>query len=142
MTRLLDMGVEAFLIASSLEGVLAQRLVRLICPACKAEFPVTGVIREQIEALGGRPIEGVYYRGRGCEECRGTGCRRRTGIFELLALSSELKEMILQKRSNAELKTVAQRGMITMHQDALQKAAAGVISLEEILRVSSGDLQE
>jgi type II secretory ATPase GspE/PulE/Tfp pilus assembly ATPase PilB-like protein len=142
VTRLLDMGVEAFLIASSLEGVLAQRLVRLICPACKAEYPVTGIIREQIEALGGRAIEGLYYKGRGCEECRGTGCRGRTGIFELLALSSELKEMILQKRSNAELKTVAQRGMTTMHQDALCKAAEGLISIEEILRVSSGDLQE
>jgi type II secretory ATPase GspE/PulE/Tfp pilus assembly ATPase PilB-like protein len=142
VTRLLDMGVEAFLIASSLEGVLAQRLVRLICPACKAEHPVTGAIRNQVEALGGRRIEGEFYKGQGCEECRGTGCRGRTGIFELLALTPELKEMILQKRSNAELKTVAQRSMITMHQDALQKAAAGLISLEEILRVSSGDLQE
>jgi len=142
VTRLLDMGVEAFLIASSLEGVLAQRLVRLICPACKTEHTITGVLREQVEALGGRRIEGVFYKGRGCEECRGTGCRGRTGIFELLSLTPELKEMILQKRSNAELKTVAQRSMITMHQDALQKAAAGLISLEEILRVSSGDLQE
>jgi type II secretory ATPase GspE/PulE/Tfp pilus assembly ATPase PilB-like protein len=142
VTRLLDMGVEAFLIASSLEGVLAQRLVRIICPACKVEYPVTGIIRDQVEALGGRAISGTFYQGQGCEECRGTGCRGRTGIFELLSLTPELKEMILQKRSNAELKTVAQRSMITMHQDALQKAAAGIISLEEILRVSSGDLQE
>ena len=142
VTRLLDMGVEAFLIASSLEGVLAQRLVRLICPACKAEQEVPATLREQVEALGGRRIEGAFFKGRGCDECRGTGCRGRTGIFELLALTPELKEMILQKRSNAELKNVAQRGMITMHQDALQKAAAGLISLEEILRVSSGDLQE
>jgi len=142
VTRLLDMGVEAFLIASSLEGVLAQRLVRLICPACKEVAAVPDLIREQVEALGGRRIEGVFYQGRGCEECRGTGCRGRVGIFELLAMSAELKEMILHKRSNAELKTVAQRTMLTMHQDALQKAAAALISLEEILRVSSGDLAE
>ena len=142
VTRLIDMGVEAFLIASSLEGVLAQRLVRLICPACKVELPITSALRSKIETLGGRTLEGVYYKGAGCENCRGTGCRGRIGIFELLALTTELKEMILQKRSNAELKMVAQRSMMTMHQDALQKAAAGIISLEEILRVSSGDLQE
>ncbi len=142
VTRLLDMGIEAFLIASSLEGVLAQRLVRKICPVCRVETPVPPLLREKIEALSGRPIDGVFYTGKGCEECRNTGYRGRLGIFELLSLTPELKEMILQKRSNAELKTTAQRGMITMHQDALQKAAAGVTSIEEILRVSSGDLQE
>jgi type II secretory ATPase GspE/PulE/Tfp pilus assembly ATPase PilB-like protein len=142
VTRLLDMGVEAFLIASSLEGVLAQRLVRKICPNCRIETIVAPVVRDKIEALGGRKIEGVAYSGKGCEECRNTGYRGRIGIFELLSLTPELKEMILQKRSNAELKSTAQKGMVTMHQDALQKAAAGITSLEEILRVSSGDLQE
>ena len=142
VTRLLDMGVEAFLIASSLEGVLAQHLVRKICPSCHAENSVASAMREKIEALSGRKIEGAFFTGQGCEECRHTGYRGRGGIFELLALTPDLKEMILQKRSNAELKATAQRGMMTMHQDALQKAAAGLTSLEEILRVSSGDLQE
>jgi type II secretory ATPase GspE/PulE/Tfp pilus assembly ATPase PilB-like protein len=99
-------------------------------------------MRDKIEALSGRRIEGIFYTGKGCEECRNTGYRGRIGIFELLALTPELKEMILQKRSNAELKATAQKNMMTMHQDALQKAAAGITSLEEILRVSSGDLQE
>jgi type IV pilus assembly protein PilB len=142
VTRLLDMGVEAFLIASSLEGVLAQRLVRKICPSCRVESPVASGVRDKIEALSGRKIEGVFYSGKGCEECRNTGYRGRIGIFELLSLTPELKEMILQKRSNAELKSTAQKGMMTMHQDALKKAADGITSLEEILRVSSGDLQE
>jgi type II secretory ATPase GspE/PulE/Tfp pilus assembly ATPase PilB-like protein len=142
VTRLIDMGVEAFLISSALEGVLAQRLVRRICPACSAEYPVTPAIRSQIESLGNRKIEGVFYRGIGCEECRGTGYRGRVGIFELLPVTVEMRELILQKRSNAELKTLAQKTMMTMHQDALQKAAAGMTSLEEILRVSSGDLLE
>ncbi len=142
VTRLLDMGVEAFLIASSLEGVLAQRLVRLICPACKEASAVSGIVLDQVTALGSRRVEGPFYQGRGCDECRGTGCRGRIGIFELLTMSAELKEMILHKRSNAELKALAQRTMMTMHQDALQKAAAGLISLPEILRVSSGDLTE
>jgi type II secretory ATPase GspE/PulE/Tfp pilus assembly ATPase PilB-like protein len=142
VTRLLDMGVEAFLIASSLEGVLAQRLVRKICPSCRVESPVASVMRDKIETLSGRKIEGAFYMGKGCDGCRNTGYRGRIGIFELLSLTPELKEMILQKRSNAELKSTAQKGMVTMHQDALQKASAGITSLEEILRVSSGDLQE
>ena len=142
VTRLLDMGVEAFLISSSLEGVLAQRLVRRICPHCKTEWPVVPAVRDRMEKMGGGRVEGVFYHGRGCDECRGTGYRGRIGIFELLAINTEMKELILQKRSNAELKTTAQKTMMTMHQDALQKAAAGVTSLEEILRVSSGDLLE
>jgi len=142
VTRLIDMGVEAFLISSALEGVLAQRLVRRICAGCRSDAPVTATIRDQIEALGGGQIEGRFYRGAGCEECRGTGYRGRIGIFELLPITSELRELILQKRSNAQLKAAAQKTMLTMHQDALQKAAAGMTSLEEILRVSSGDLLE
>jgi type II secretory ATPase GspE/PulE/Tfp pilus assembly ATPase PilB-like protein len=136
------MGVEAFLISSSLEGVLAQRLVRRLCPRCKTETPVSPAILDRISILGGRPVEGVFYHGAGCEECRGTGYRGRIGIFELLAIGPEMRDLILQKRSNAELKVAAQKTMMTMHQDALQKAAAGTTSLEEILRVSSGDLLE
>jgi len=142
VTRLLDMGVEAFLIASSLEGVLAQRLVRRICSHCKGAAPVAPAIRERLAMLGAGRVQGTFYAGGGCEECRGTGYRGRIGIFELLAIDTEIKEMILQKRSNAELKAAAQRGMLTMHQDAIRKAVAGMTSLEEILRVSSGDLLE
>src|SRR5262245_5395642 len=142
VTRLLDMGVEAFLISSSLEGVLAQRLVRRICPQCRVESPVPPIVREKLEAIGARVLQGRFYRGSGCEECRNTGYRGRIGIFELLPISAELRELILQKRSNAELKAVAHKTMITMHQDALQKAAEGITSLDEILRVSSGDLLE
>ena len=142
VTRLIDMGVEAFLISSALEGVLAQRLVRKICTHCRTQTTVTPALRDQIEALGGRKIEGTLYRGTGCEECRDTGYRGRIGIFELLAITTELRELILQKRSNAELKATAQKTMMTMHQDALHKAASGMTTLEEILRVSSGDLLE
>ena len=142
VTRLLDMGVEAFLISSSLEGVLAQRLVRRICAECRIETPVPAALGHKMEALSARRLEGVFFTGKGCEECRGTGYRGRVGIFELLPVSPELRELILQKRSSAEIKGVAQSTMITMHQDALLKAAAGVTTLEEILRVSSGDLLE
>jgi len=142
VTRLIDMGVEPFLISSSLEGVLAQRLVRRICPQCRAPRTVEAALRDQLEAISGGKIEGVFYAGAGCDECRGTGYRGRIGIFELLPITNELRELILQRRSNAELKATAQKTMTTMHQDALQKAAAGMTSLDEILRVSSGDLLE
>src|SRR5213083_1248602 len=142
VTRLLDMGVEAFLISSSLDGVLAQRLVRRICLHCREEWTVPTTVRQKLQALGAEQIDRQYYRGVGCEQCRGTGYRGRIGIFELLPISPELRELILQKKSNAELKTVAQKTMLTMHQDALQKAAEGITSLEEIIRVSSGDLLE
>ena len=99
-------------------------------------------MRDQLEAISGKKIEGVVYGGTGCDECRGTGYRGRIGIFELLPITNELRESILQRRSNADLKNIAQKTMVTMHQDALQKAAAGVTSLDEILRVSSGDLLE
>jgi type IV pilus assembly protein PilB len=140
VTRLIDMGVEAFLISSSLEGVLAQRLVRRICSSCRIETEVAPTLRTKIQALAADNLSGTFYRGAGCEECRGTGYRGRIGIFELLAINPELRELILQRKSSAELKASAQKTMMTMHQDALHKAAAGMTSLEEILRVSSGDL--
>jgi type IV pilus assembly protein PilB len=139
VTRLIDMGVEPFLVSSSLEGVLAQRLVRRLCPECREPHPVEPGVRERFTALGGLDLSGTYYRGRGCQECRGTGYRGRIGIFELLAITAELRELIVRQPSNAELKVLVQPTMLTMHQDALQKAAAAVTSLEEILRVSSGD---
>src|SRR5882762_10424825 len=139
VTRLLDMGVEAFLISSSLEGVLAQRLVRRLCPDCRVESPVPPTVREKMEALGARDIKGRFYRGAGCEECRGTGYRGRVGIFELLVIDSELRELILQRRSSDEIKAAAVKTMLTMQQDALRKAAEGTTSLEEIVRVCSGE---
>jgi len=142
VTRLLDMGVEAFLISSSLEGVLAQRLVRRICSSCRVEAPVPSAMREKLAAFGARDVEGRFYHGTGCEECRSTGYRGRIGIFELLVINPELRELILQKRSSAEIKAASIKTMVTMQQDGLQKAAAGITSLEEIVRVCSGDIAE
>jgi len=142
ITRLLDMGVEAFLISSSLEGVLAQRLVRRICSQCRVELPVSTTVRQRMEAFGAVKMDGCYYHGKGCEECRGTGYRGRIGVFELLPVNPELRELILQRRSSAEIKAAAKKSMTTMQQDALHKAAGGITTLEEVLRVVSGDAVE
>jgi type II secretory ATPase GspE/PulE/Tfp pilus assembly ATPase PilB-like protein len=142
VTRLLDMGIEAFLLSSSLEGVLAQRLLRRICTQCRVEEEVPAAIREKMESMNGEKLTGRFYRGAGCEECRGVGYRGRIGIFELLAITPEMQELILHKNSNATLKAAARKSMITMHQDALRKASQGMTTLEEIIRVSSGDVWE
>ncbi|MEN9677508.1 MAG: Type traffic warden ATPase [Verrucomicrobiota bacterium] len=141
VTRLIDMGIEPFLISSSLEGVLGQRLVRQICPACRRVATVSEGVRKKLETLGGRALNGAFYEGAGCEECRG-GYRGRLGIFELLAITTPLREMILHKRSAAELRANAQKGMITMQQDALGKASEGLTTLEEIVRVCASDTPE
>src|SRR2546423_5992396 len=140
VTRLIDMGIEPFLISSSLEGVLAQRLVRRICDDCKVKAQVTASVREKLEAMGVALIEGTYHGGAGCEECRGTGYRGRIGIFELLAINGELRELILHRNSTSQIKAAAQKHMLTMQEDALRKAVAGVTSLDEIIRVCSGDI--
>jgi type II secretory ATPase GspE/PulE/Tfp pilus assembly ATPase PilB-like protein len=142
VTRLLDMGVEAFLIASSLEAVLAQRLVRTVCAACKEEAPLSVTTLAKLEALRLDPGPGPYYRGAGCEDCRGTGFRGRTGIFELLRLRTELREMILARRPSTEIKAAALEDMLTLRQDGWRKAASGLTSLDEVLRVAMDDVLE
>jgi len=141
VTRLMDMGIEPFLISSSLEGVLAQRLVRRVCPVCRRPTPVSDLLRGKLELLSGRPLTGEFFAGIGCDECRG-GYRGRVGIFELLAVTPALREMILMRRSAAELKATARRTMVTMQEDALRKAGEGQTTLEEIVRVCSGDALE
>ena len=138
ITRLLDMGVEAFLISSSLVGVLAQRLVRRLCSKCKTESELTAALKERLAFLGGG-TEGPFYIGAGCEECRGTGYKGRVGIFELLAITPELRELILQRKSSGQIKGAAHETILTMQQDAMHKARSAMTSVEEILRVCSGD---
>lgn len=137
VTRLLDMGIEAFLISSSLHGVLAQRLVRRLCAKCRMAWPVSSMVQARLEAMGIKDAGGPFYAGSGCEDCRGTGYRGRVGIFELLVIEASLRELILQRRSSAELKDAAK--ILTMQQDAVDKARAGITSIDEILRVCSGD---
>ncbi len=138
VTRLLDMGVEAFLISSSLEGVLAQRLVRRICAGCTEEAPLSREVRGKLEMLGIRPGGGPFRRGRGCEECRQTGYHGRTGLFELLVVRPELRDLIVNKRPSTEIKAAAQKDMMTIRQDGLRKVSLGITTFDEVLRVAIG----
>ncbi|ADO46191.1 type II secretion system protein E [Hydrogenobacter thermophilus TK-6] len=131
ITRLSDLGIEPFLIASSLEGVLAQRLVRKVCEYCKEPYKPT---KEELHQLG---LDGDYtfYRGRGCEMCMGTGYRGRMGIYEVLELDEELKQLILKTQDANDIRKKAkEKGFRSMYEDGLEKVIMGITTPEELIR--------
>jgi len=133
LTRMVDMGVEPFLIASSLLGVLAQRLVRRICPECKEPFQLD----ESALAELGLPKDQVLWRGRGCDGCMQSGYRGRTGIFELLIMDSDTRHLLTSGPDSVTIKEAAVRGgMTTLFTDGLNKVTAGMTTLNEVLRVT------
>ena len=134
LTRLVEMGIEPFLAASSIVGIIAQRLVRQICPHCRESYRPS----PNLLADAGLPDDGaLYYRGRGCERCLGLGYRGRSGIYELLPVEEETRELLLARKDAATIKAAAQRkGMKSLREAGLVKAAAGETTLEEVLRVT------
>jgi general secretion pathway protein E len=135
ITRLLDMGVENFLLSSTTRGILAQRLVRVICPSCKEPEETPGDIAE-LRMLGiGSDV--TLYHGRGCEHCAFTGYHGRLGIFELLVVDDEMRKLILKNSDSNQMKEAAKKqGMKTLLQDGADKIKAGVTTLSEIFRVT------
>jgi general secretion pathway protein E len=130
ITRLLEMGIEDYLLASALLGVLAQRLVRLICPECK-----TPVAAGEGGAAGA--AMGSVFMGRGCEACAHTGYRGRTGIYELFAVDDTIRRLILQRADAATLRSGAlKQGMQTLAADGWAKVAAGLTTPQEVFRVT------
>src|SRR5262249_16669483 len=137
VTRLLDMGIPPFLLAGSLVLVVAQRLVRVLCPRCTSDRPVdAGVLR----CAGWRGAPFRSRQGGGCGECAGTGYGGRTAVYELMPIGDATRERIIAGASALELGRVAQTGgMQTLRQGALALAARGVTSIEEVLRVTPAD---
>jgi type II secretory ATPase GspE/PulE/Tfp pilus assembly ATPase PilB-like protein len=136
LTRLLDMGVEHFLLSSTVRGILAQRLVRVICPSCK-EIDNTATAREELKHLGLPDNDGPIYRGRGCEVCSNTGYYGRIGIYELLVIDEEIRKMVLKDVDSTQIREVAkERGMMTLLEYGLQRIKDGVTTLSEVLRVT------
>ncbi|HTY99985.1 MAG TPA: type II secretion system ATPase GspE [Rhodocyclaceae bacterium] len=133
VSRLTDMGVEPYLLASSLAGILAQRLLRRLCPACRQAYEPDAAERR----LLGPQAPGRLFRAQGCPQCRQTGYQGRTGIFELLEIDSRLRSLIHDRSSEASLRAAAQAGgMQLLRDDALRWLLAGETSLEEVLRVT------
>lgn len=136
ITRLQDMGVESFLMSSAILGVLAQRLVRVICKNCKTPVKLESGAMDELgvkEGLGSFTV----YEGKGCDECSNTGYRGRVGIFELLIIDDDIRRLILQKTSANIIKEKArEHGMITLREDGWNKVKNGVTSISEVLRVT------
>ncbi len=146
VVRLLDMGIEPHLIVASVNGVIAQRLVRMVCSNCKAPDPsaATTFARLWTQETNAPPPElgsTQFKKGTGCPACNATGYQGRTGLFELLVLNDELKHLILDRASNQLYKTAVRSGMRTMVLHGLEKAYQGATTVEEVLRVT-GETEE
>ncbi|MFC1727010.1 GspE/PulE family protein [Patescibacteria group bacterium] len=135
--RLLDIGAEGFLIASTTNAVIAQRLVRRICTACIKRFKPEGEsLKFFISHFGQKVEKQDFYHGEGCDECGGTGYRGRVGIYEILEINDQIRELIIKKVAAEEINKMALKsGMISMLADGLDKIASGVTTIEEVLRV-------
>jgi len=136
-TRLIDMGIEPFLVASSVEAIMAQRLVRTICPVCKTEQKVELSYLKKF----GFPEEEIpttkFMRGAGCEECRQLGYQGRLAIYELLVLNEQLRPLILSRAASSTIAARAvEQGMRTLRIDGWNKVKSGTTTIEEVLRVT------
>jgi type II secretory ATPase GspE/PulE/Tfp pilus assembly ATPase PilB-like protein len=127
------MGVEPYLVSSSLEMVLAQRLVRVICKHCKEESPVADLAAMRAEY--GDLVPEVVYRGRGCRQCQGSGFRGRTGIFELMPVTEELRAMTIERASTGQMRRKAiEQGMHSLREDGWRLVKDGKTTIEEVVR--------
>ena len=135
ITRLLDMGVENFLLSSTIRGILAQRLIRVICPSCK-EIDTSAADAEELK-LFGIDSSVSLYRGKGCEHCSFTGYYGRSGIFELLVVDEDIRKLILKNADATQIRdTAKQHGMRTLLEDGAEKIKEGMTTLNEVLRVT------
>ena len=139
MSRLLDMGVEPFLVSSSVIGVVAQRLIRVVCPKCKESYSPSKEFLQSFNLPSSKSRK--FNSAKGCDECRNTGYKGRSGVFELFGVSEPIKEMVLGKESASRLKKQAvEEGMTTLRQIALEKLQAGITTAEEVLRCTDKDV--
>jgi general secretion pathway protein E/type IV pilus assembly protein PilB len=140
-TRLVDMGVEPFLVASTVEGVLAQRLVRTVCPECKIQYdPDMQELPSDFPVPKDKPLK--LWKGAGCRACRQSGYRGRQGIFELMITGDSIRELAVQRCNASQIRNQAlKEGLITLRQDGWRKVLMGITTIEEVARVTAGDVK-
>jgi type IV pilus assembly protein PilB len=137
ITRLIDMGVKPFLVASAVMAILAQRLIRILCPECKEQYEPTDVELRSVGLTRSRLEGNVVYRPVGCSNCNGTGYRGRRGVYELMEMSPDIREMSFRKKPTMELRAKAlSEGMTPLQQDGVRKILAGLTTFEEILTIT------
>jgi len=140
VSRLLDMGIEPFLVASSVEGLIAQRLVRLLCPECKVPYTPSPEVIARLRVNKLDTTDAQFMRPAGCEKCRYTGFRGRTAIYEIIKITEDLKQMIVARRPSNEIKQQAiANGMRTIREDGWIKVRQGLTTIDEVLRVTMED---
>ncbi|HPP87449.1 MAG TPA: GspE/PulE family protein, partial [bacterium] len=138
LTRLINMGIEPYLIASTLQAVIAQRLVRMLCNDCRETFVPPREFIKEFEKYA-KNEELIFYTSRGCKNCKYTGYKGRTGIFEILEMNDEIKKLVINKASVENIRQAAlNAGMLTLKQDAFDKIIRGITSLDEALNVLHG----
>ena len=137
VTRMVDMGVPSYLVASSVVAVVAQRLVRVVCSKCKQPYtPSEGVLREA-GITHEMAAAAAFMKGRGCNYCQGSGYRGRVGIFEMMLVDTKVRELIFEGASSQEIRKIAiAQGMATLYADGLRKVLNGVTTIEEVYRVA------
>ncbi|HWB55238.1 MAG TPA: GspE/PulE family protein, partial [Tepidisphaeraceae bacterium] len=139
ITRLINIGLEAYLIASAINAILAQRLVRKICPHCRETYNPTSEMREFLTMQGVDPAQ--LFHGRGCDKCRKTGYSGRLGIYELLIMDDGLRDMVTRNPNVTELRKLCrERGLVTLRMDGFDKVAKGLTTFDEILRVTESGM--
>jgi type II secretory ATPase GspE/PulE/Tfp pilus assembly ATPase PilB-like protein len=143
LTRLLDLGLEPYLVSSSLIAVIAQRLVRKVCPECReVAEPTPRELRELGIGSSGSPDNGgKFYAGKGCERCFQTGFRGRTGVYEVMLINEEIQNLVYKRETAGTIKKIAlEAGMQTLRMDGASKVLAGVTTISEVLRVTQADV--
>ncbi len=142
VTRLIDMGVPAYLVASSVVAIMAQRLVRVICPKCKQPFTPSKAILESAGITAEQAATATFSKGKGCRHCGGSGYRGRQGLFELMMMSSKVRELAFNEAPTANIRRQAiGEGMRTIYMDGINKVCSGVTTLEEVFRVAKVEEQ-
>jgi type II secretory ATPase GspE/PulE/Tfp pilus assembly ATPase PilB-like protein len=136
VARLLDMGLEPFLLASSIEGILAQRLVRKICPKCKEQYQPDETLLKGLNGAMKCGPDTQFYHGAGCNHCNGTGMSGRIGIFEMLRITGRLRELIPTRPSVDQIVREAPPDHVSMVHDGISKVVQGITTPEEIFRVA------
>jgi len=138
--RLIDMGIEPFLVASSVNLVLAQRLVRRACVACKQQITLSEEVMDELQLSPEDAAKGTFMQGQGCVDCNDTGYRGRQGVYEVMTMTPKVRELVLERASAGEIKKLAiSEGMLTLRRDGLEKLKRGITTVEEILKETAAD---
>ncbi len=138
--RMIDMGVEPFLVASSVNLILAQRLVRKVCSACKTPLTLSAEVLHELQLTPEQAAGASFVEGRGCVDCNNTGYRGRQGVYEVMPITPAIRELVLERASASEIKKVAiEQGMLTLRRDALEKLKRGMTTVEEVLKETAAD---